>query len=167
MKINAKLLIFGFLISVFIFLILVCLIPFLNSPRFFCTYKDFDLNSGDIRKSSFLCSLLINEKIQKTPFSRELRRLGMPVSEKRKWKRFSMKLPNVGSRTYVEYRGAGAIHTCLGLPIVFDEFEISNEKRRIVLQKALLFLQEEQYDEINKLLFEASESDQIGNNSND
>ncbi|HUT45411.1 MAG TPA: hypothetical protein VMX36_03965 [Sedimentisphaerales bacterium] len=58
--------------------------PLLKHPRVFSICKDIDLNSGDVREQINACFLRIKDEVQTTPFSREVRRLGIAVPEERR-----------------------------------------------------------------------------------
>ena len=71
-----------------------------NHPDFFSLYinhYDIDINSGDGRHQIYICSFRVKNQIHQTTFSQEVRRLGIPVSEKRIWKCFSTGTINIKS----------------------------------------------------------------------
>jgi hypothetical protein len=84
-------------------LLVVCVEFLLGFPRVFSINSDFDLNSGDVRDYTYVCFLKINEEIQTTPFSQEVRRLGIDVPQERKWVGTYTKLFTILRKIYICY----------------------------------------------------------------
>lgn len=69
--------VFGLLVGIFVLLV---------HPRVFGTNTYMDVNSGDIRMETTFCGLRIWNYVRKTPFSREVRRLGIPIVDDPIWR---------------------------------------------------------------------------------
>jgi len=65
--------------------VLLCLWPLLGQSWFYVKYTDIDLNSGDLRHQGRVCSLVVSTRIEESPLSREVRRLGIAVPANRVW----------------------------------------------------------------------------------
>jgi hypothetical protein len=135
----------------------------LGVPRVFSINRDFDLNSGDVRYYTYVCFLKINEDIQTTPFSQEVRRLGIDVPQERKWMPTHTKLFTILRKIYINYVYGGTPTKCNFLITVFDEVNVPDENRHIILQEIITILQsgdrkvpymitEKISDEVGKLL---------------
>jgi hypothetical protein len=152
-----------FFILVALLLLMVCVEYLLGFPRVFSVNKDFDLNSGDEREYVYVCFLKIKEEIKTTPFSREVRRLGIDVPQERKWMPTHTKLFTILRKIYMNYIYGGVPGECNVLIKVFDEVNLSDENRRIILQEIITIFQigdrkvphvitEKISDEVGKLL---------------
>jgi len=113
----------------------------LDVPRVFSINSDFDLNNGDVRVQNYACFLKIKDEIQTTPFSQEVRRLGIDVPQERKWVRTSTKLLRLLSDTHICYVYGGIPAGCDFLIKMFDDRNVSEENRRIILQRIITILQ--------------------------
>jgi hypothetical protein len=87
---------------------------------------------------NYACFLKIKDEIQTTPFSQEARRLGIDVPQERKWMRTNTKLL-INKDIYYVYGGIPA--ECDFLTKLFDDGNVSDENRRIILQKFITILQ--------------------------
>ena len=153
-----------FVISLVALLLLVVCVDFLlGFPRVFSINKDFDLNRGDERVYVYVCFLKIKDEIQATPFSQEIRRLDIDVSQERKWMPTHTKLFTILRKIYINYIYGGVPADCNVLIKVFDEVNVPDENRRIILQEIITILQsgdrkvphmitEKISDEVGKLL---------------
>ncbi|MFC1637218.1 hypothetical protein ACFL5Z_20560 [Planctomycetota bacterium] len=127
------------LLSFLVFLLLVMSVYFLlDLPHVFNISRDIDVNSGDVRVKIEVCYFRIKDEIQKTPFSEEVRRLGINVSHVRKWVPTHTKLLS-NKRIYYIYGGTPA--KCKLLVKMFNDGNVSEEDRRAILQKFLNILQ--------------------------
>lgn len=113
----------------------------LGVPRVFSINKDFDLNSGDERVYVYVCFLKIKDKIQTTPFSQEVRRLGINIPQERKWVGTSTKLLRLISKKFIYYVYGGTPTQCNLLIWLFDYGNVPDEYRRIILQQIVTILQ--------------------------
>jgi len=118
-------------------------------PLIFRIETDLDVNSGDIRQRKYICSILVEDNIQTTPFSQEIRRLGLILNKERIWERAEgkIKLNQYGRSKY-----RIAINMCNLLVDMFDDYNISDEDRFIILQNAFKNLQAGNIEEIIKLV---------------
>ena len=139
MKIKVRHLLF---ILVALLLLVVCvefLVEFLlGFPRIYSISMDFDLNSGDVRWYTYACLVKIKDEIKTTQFSQEVRRLGINVPQERKWVPTYTKFLIFKDILYVY----GQTPTdCNYLIKLFDKGNVSDENRRIILQKFITILQ--------------------------
>ena len=110
---------------------------------------DIDVNSGDLRLQDYLFSFKIMDEIRETPFSLEVRRLGIPVGENRKWERAT-----TGTLTrHLSHQYSYAIGYCIQLVHILDSSNTPEKERIAILQKVLTYLQAEKLEEIRKLVF--------------
>lgn len=138
MKIKIRHLLF---ILVVLLLLVVCVDFLLGFPRVFSINTDFDLNSGDERVYVYVCFLKIKDEIQTTPFSQEVRRIGIDVPQERKWVGTSTKLLRLITKRYICPVYGGVPAECNFLIKVFDMVNVSDENRRIILQEIITILQ--------------------------
>jgi hypothetical protein len=138
MKIKIRYLLF---ILVALLLLVVCVEFLLGFPRVFSINSDFDLNSGDERVYTYVCLLKIKEEIQTTPFSQEVRRLGIDVPPERKWVGTSTKLFTILRIIHICYVYGGTPGECNFLIAMFDQVNLPDEKRRVILQKLMKILE--------------------------
>ena len=115
---------------------------------FFCTllgcswvgssHREIDINSGDIRHRTYICSLCVRNEIEESPFSQEVRRLQIAIPRTRTWKRVSTRF--FISRRHIDYTYGPTIAACNLLVETLTEANISDEQRRDVLQRFLAVL---------------------------
>lgn len=101
---------------------------------------EIDINSGDFRVGMYAGMLPVSRRrIQKTPLSREVRRLGIVIPAKRAWKPafMSIRRPS-GSDILCTYSLAVSAENLLCR--VLDQTGTPDEDRRIVLGKAMAAL---------------------------
>ena len=72
--------------TVAVALLLIGIFILLVHPRVFITNTYMDVNSGDVRAVTTLRGLRIWDNVRTTPFSREVRRLGIAVPKDRVWR---------------------------------------------------------------------------------
>lgn len=144
-----------FVISIVVLLLfVVCVDYLLGFPRVFSINKEFDLNSGDERVYVYVCFLKIKDEIHATPFSQEVRRLGIAVPQERKWVGTSTKLLRFISKKYIYY-AYGAVPTkCNFLIWLFDYGDIQDDNRRIILEKFVTILQTGDYHSVPRMIME-------------
>jgi len=126
----------------------------LGVPRIFSINKDFDLNSGDERVYVYVCFLKIKDKIHVTPFSQEVRRLGIAVPKERKWVSTSTKLQRLITKRYICSIYGCIPADCNFLIWLFDKGNLSDENRRIILQKFLTILQSGDHRNVPRVITE-------------
>lgn len=119
-------------------ILLLCMYPLLGHPRVFSVHRDIDINSGDVRVEIYACFFRIKNEIQVTPFSQEIRRLGIRVPEKRLWKRAQTKLL---TWKYIGYQYGGTIVKCNFLIKVLDATNVPDQDRLVILKRVLMSLQ--------------------------
>jgi hypothetical protein len=129
------------LIIVLLLLLVVFLDYLLGFPRVFSINRDFDLNSGDERMYVYVCFLKIKDDIQVTPFSQEIRRLGIAVPKERKWMPTNTKVFMILHKKYIYYAYGGVPADCNFLIWLFDYGNVTDENRRMILQKFITVLQ--------------------------
>jgi len=112
-------------------------------------HRDVDVNTGDIRKQSYVCFARVKDEIETSPFSQEIRRLGIGVDKERVWKRAGTRLPGRG---FVCFRYGGAVANCDLLVRLLDGVETPDEDRRVILQGVLTSLQTGDLAAIDKQL---------------
>lgn len=144
MRIRAK----PIIIVLSVAILLALLPPLLGNPRLFRIDKDIDANTGDVRVQVYICSLQTKSEIEMTPFSQEVRRLSIPVLENRVWRRVGRKLL---TRTYICPTYRSTIRQCNTLMEMFDYGHVSDEDRRVILQKILMALQSENGRELREI----------------
>lgn len=107
-----------------------------------------DLNSGDCKGEKYIFSFKLKNKITTTRFSREVRRLGIDVSDERIWKK-------MGGHSYT--LGIGGIHS-VGHYNVYDAFNfltaldinnISGDDRINAIKEALNLWKKVESEEVN------------------
>ena len=138
MKIKIRYLLF---ILVALLLLVVFVDYLLGVPRIYSINKDFDLNSGDERVYVYVCFLKIKDKIQTTPFSQEIRRLGINIPQERKWVLTSTKLLRLITKRFICPIYGGTPAECNFLIWLFDYGNVPDENRRIILQQIVTILQ--------------------------
>ncbi|MFC1604886.1 hypothetical protein ACFL5F_07655 [Planctomycetota bacterium] len=136
MKIKIRYLLF---ILLALLLLAVCVEFLLGFPRVFSINRDFDLNSGDVRWYTYACFLKIKDEIKTTQFSQEIRRLGIEIPLERKWVGTYTKLFTILRKIYICYVYGGTPTECNYLITLFDKGNVSDENRRIILQKFMTF----------------------------
>ena len=97
-----------------------------------------DLNSLENRKQTYVFNILIEDKIEKTELSKEVRRLGISVPDERIWERwgsFSL-FGGPGGNLYTE-----ALTNFNSLLRAFEFFDIPDKERVEFMQKTLKCLQ--------------------------
>ena len=138
MKIKIRYFIISLVALLLLVLLVVCVYFLLGVPRVFSINSDFDLNSGDERVQIYACFLKIKDEIKTTPFSQEVRRLGIDVPKDRKWVRTYTKLL---INKHINYAYGGIPAGCNFLIKMFDDRNVSDENRRIILQRIITILQ--------------------------
>lgn len=119
--------------------VLLCLWPLLGRSWFFVKYADIDLNSGDLRHQVRVCSLVVSTRIEESPLSREVRRLGIPVPANRAWRHaFEGRLVRGVCVDYWYGSVYVQIHTLLSL---LDQTKTPDEERRVILTELMTSLQ--------------------------
>lgn len=135
------------ILSVSLILIILLLLPLSGHPAVYSSIEEIDINSGDLRRQTYLFSLLIKEEIRETHFSREVRRLGIPVGEDRIWENCIM-------ITLFRRRGnqyGGTVVDLSTLIHILDSTDTSDQDRIAILQRALTALQKGNRREISRL----------------
>jgi hypothetical protein len=122
-------------------ILVALLVPLLGDPRVYRIDKSIDANSGDLRVQVYICSLQTKSYVESTPFSREVRRLGIPLVENRMWRPVSTRCLTRGRHITYTYRRT--IRQCDELMEMFDHGNVPDENRRIILQNILAALQSE------------------------
>jgi len=151
MKIKIRYLLF---ILVALLLLAVCVEFLLGVPRVFSINTDFDLNSGDVRVYTYFCYLKIKDEIKTTPFSQEVRRLGVEVPQERKWVGTSTKLFTILRKIYICYVYGGTPGECNFLIAMFDQVNLPDEKRRVILQEITMILQSGDHRNVPRVITE-------------
>jgi hypothetical protein len=115
--------------------------------------KDADANSGDVRKQVFFLGMPMSDRITESPFSHEIRRLGIDIPEARNWKPMIL-------ATSKPYKGEPynmAIWDCDFLLEMLGLLGVSDEERRTILQGALSDLQTDKLDENADLVYDVAD----------
>jgi len=126
---------------------LVLLLPLSGRPFVYSSIGDIDINSGDLRWQTYLFSLLIKEEIQETYFSREVRRLGIPVGQDRIWEHRIM----ITLFRRRGYQYGGTVVDLAELINILNSTDTSDQDRIAILQRALTALQKGNCREISRL----------------
>lgn len=113
----------------------------LGFPHIFSINRGLDLNSGDERVYVYVCFLKIKDDIKTTPFSREVRRLGIAVPQERKWIGTHTKLFTILRKIDIYYVYGGTPTQCNFLIWLFDYGNVPDDNRRIILQQIFTILQ--------------------------
>ena len=135
------------ILSVSLILIILLLLLLSGHSTVYSRYGDIDINSGDLRWQTYLFSLLIKEEIQETDFSREVRRLGIPVGEDRIWEHCIM-------ITLIRRRGyqyGGTVVDLAELINILDFTDTSDQDRIAILHRTLTALRKGNCREISRL----------------
>jgi hypothetical protein len=145
------------IIVVLVLLLLgVCKEFLLGFPRVYSINMDFDLNSGDVRWYTYACFLKIKDEIKTTQFSKEVRRLGIDVPQERKWAPTYTKFLINKDVLYVYGQTPG---DCNYLIKLFDKGNVSDEDRRIILQKFITILQTGDHRNVPRMIAEEVQSE--------
>lgn len=144
-----------FIISLVSLLLLVVVVDYLlGFPYIFSINRDLDLNSGDERVYVYTCFLKIKDKIQVTPFSQEIHRLGIDVPKKRKWIGTSTKLLRLITKRYICYVYGGVPANCNFLIAMFNKVNLPDENRRIILNEIMTILHSGNTHNVSKMITE-------------
>ena len=124
------------LLAVIVVLILIML-DFKGITPNITEYKAFvDLNSGDTRYQRFIFSLKVKDKIRKTLFSEEVRRLGIDIPNERIWKFKSGKYFRFSSTKISD--GYSIVTPKLNkLLLVFKVYNIPDNERIVIIKEVL------------------------------
>jgi hypothetical protein len=130
--------------------VLLCLWPLLGRPWLFAEYRDIDLNSGDLRRRVYLCSLQIADDVEESLLSQEARRLDIDIPVARMWKPVEIK--------YIRGHADGdyGVTAKAGDTLVkaLAKANTPDPERRAILEDFLMTLQVEQPREIYQRLYE-------------
>jgi hypothetical protein len=96
-----------------------------------------DINSGDVRDRIYIFGVSVTRKVDETPLSREVRRLGIAIPEAPEWQ--FMNGHSSGGVFSDGWLGS-AWAACCGLVSLLDRTRTPDEDRRVVLQKVLKIL---------------------------
>jgi hypothetical protein len=110
----------------------------MDYPRVFSINTDIDVNSGDTRLRMYICFLQIKHEIQTTPFSQEVRRLAIDVRQERKWMPTHTTLL---SYRRIDYVYGGTPGQCKFLIKIFNDGNVPDEERRVIIERILTILQ--------------------------
>jgi hypothetical protein len=116
-------------------------------------HRDLDINSGDVSRLVFILHMQVGARIDETPFSREVRRLGIHTEDTRAWRPMSV-------RTLTSYcwkRYDGAINDCNFLVQMLALMKMADEERSAILEKALSNLQTASLDDTDRLIYSIGE----------
>lgn len=105
-------------------------------PRIFITNTYVDVNSGDLKMETTICGLRIWNRIRKTPFSREVRRLGIAVPQDRAW-RLARTEQAMLMGTHSHARLDPVRHDLRLLIEIFTVGKVSNQDRLVILESIL------------------------------
>jgi hypothetical protein len=107
----------------------------LPPPRYFGPVgEEIDFNSGDLRWTRAVTDYPPRYEIYETGLSRELRRLGIPIPEQRRWVHTSSW--SSGAMFADTFRGH-VLPRALDLLKILEEVNASDEQRRDVLQRLM------------------------------
>lgn len=118
-----------------------------NLFSLYINHYEIDINSGDTRHQIYLGSFLVKNQIRQNPFSQEVHRLGIPVSEKRVWKNFSTGTLTIRCiySDYVRTYNQNAI-----LINTLDAAKTPDQDRIVIMQRALTILKIEDWHNRNQ-----------------
>lgn len=153
-----------FVISLIVLLFIVVFVDYLlGIPRVFSINRDFDFNSGDERVYVYVCFLKIKAEIKTTPFSREIRRLDIDVPKERKWITTHTKVFMILHKKYICPVYGGVPTDCNFLTAMFDQVNLPDENRRIILQEIMTILQSGDKHNVSRMITEKvqAESEKI------
>jgi hypothetical protein len=125
------------------------LVPLLSSPWLYRIDKSIDANSGDRRVQVHMCTLQTKSYVESTPFSQEVRRLGIPIAENRMWRTVSTRCLRRGRHIHYTYRRT--IRKCDELMEMFDQGNVPDEDRRVIIQNILAALQSEMGEKLSAI----------------
>lgn len=122
-----------------VLLLLMALLSWARPWWLYCVRTVIDVNSGDIARQTYLCGRQINEDIQESAFSREVRRLGIAVPKGRHWR-------TVTAKTALRSETAGGpygnlINECNLIMWFLDRFKVPDAERSAVVSETLTVLQ--------------------------
>ena len=112
----------------------IVLFPLLGDHRVYRTATYIDVNSGDLRTETTICSFRVSDGIRATQFSQEVRGLGIPIPANRAWQPVvttGLTGPSVGHTL------SSVIGQCELLMAVFGQEEVSDEERLVILKSTL------------------------------
>ncbi len=110
-----------------------------------CT--EIDLNSGDVRDTRSFLDRRSRYEIYETNLSREVRRLGIPIPEKRHWV-IIYRPPSGGMEIYYAYEDLP--RKARRLLRLLDEVNASDKERRAILERLMTSLRTERSVSIHK-----------------
>ena len=119
---------------VILVLLAIVLFPLLGSHRVYRVRTYIDINSGDVRTETTICSLPINDEIRVTQFSQEVRRLGVAIPKNPKWKPVVTR-GLTGSD--LGHTLSPVIGQCKLLMDIFVQENVPDEERLVVLKSIL------------------------------
>jgi len=129
--------------------IVLSLLPLLGHPWVFHTLTLIDVNSGDTLLQTYVCGFQVGEEVQTTPFSREVRRIGVPISGTPRWERVRM---DVFIRRPVSYRYSSAVSKCNFLIELLQVLDLTETERLPIIEMALHELQSQNVKGLDALL---------------
>jgi hypothetical protein len=92
---------------------------------------ELDLNSAELRSESVIAGVRVYSRIESTPFSRELTRLGYPKLSTREWRYDTIKYRFKRMRVSTQYQG-----TTSNLGTVYDWWEMTSAPDEVRLNQA-------------------------------
>lgn len=130
--------------GIVIILIILLGLPLTGLPFIYSRNTDVDINSGDVRKRTILFTFIVKEEIEQTPFSREVRRLGIPINVNRKWEHASTSaLTMHGTARY-----DSSCRRCITIVAIFNDIDMPDNERTTILQSVLTCLQTGNHEEL-------------------
>lgn len=122
--------------------------PSLANPRVFSICQDIDLNSGDIQEQINVCFVRIKDEVQTTPFSREVRRLGIVVPQERRWVRAYTKVLTIAC---IFHLYGETFSQCNSVMRMFEDGHIPDEERLIIVKRILTNWQSKDPRDLHKV----------------
>jgi hypothetical protein len=135
-----------------VLLLVAVMLP--SYPWVYSVQIDVDRNSGDLLYCTCILGRRVGERIEASPFSNEVRRVGISVPESRRWEHVGTKLLVGGSRPY---RYFGLMGDCTLLLRYLDELKMPDQERADILARALVSFQRADSIGIQRLLIEVGQ----------
>jgi len=148
----------------------IALHPFVLYKTWGALYGDIDVRSGDLRERRYGFGILLEDRIQTTPFSQSARELDLAGDRPPLWLpawKTPVGLPALIPRTYDAYGFAGgeAVADCKMLMMIHSMENPDFETRSKDIRQFLQLMQEGDAHKMSRFIVERSESSPGGQES--
>lgn len=129
-------------IGIGIAVLLLAALPLLNESWVYRVCTDLDVTSGDIARRSYVLGRMVGESTEETPFSKEVRRLGIATPGGRYWRRMLTQTFRGASHPYY----GSLIGDCRMMIMVMDAVKMPDAERAALLKETLAIMQAKNVD---------------------